>query len=278
MVRPASASAIAFATASIGGAEPRSAPVRPVRRSTARGTRPRGRTRVSSVATSPSPGESRTAPNSMISAPASAASPVVSRSTTARGPCAASQLASPARSTPSAAPRRRSGLTSNVDPALELAVLAQDHVHERGLAALGRALERGAELLRPLDELAVAAERLDDLIVARVAQQRRARAVPAVHAALRPHHLAPGGVVADDADDREAEAHGRVVLEAVQAEGAVAVDDHDAAPGVGELRGEREGHADAERAQRARVHPRALAAHRQDLRRGRDDVAAVADD
>ncbi len=79
-----------------------------------------------------------------------------------------------------------------------------------------------------LDELAVAAERLHHLVVAGVGELGRGEAIPAVDGALRPHHLAPGGVVADDADDRQLEAHGGVELEAVQAEGAVAVDDHDA--------------------------------------------------
>jgi len=129
----------------------------------------------------------------------------------------------------------------------------------------------------PLAVFAVTPERLDHLVVARVGEFRGGEPVPAVDGALRPHHLAPGGVVAQHADDRQPETHGGVVLEAVQTERAVAVDDHDALARMRDLRGERERHAHAERAERARVHPGALARHRQDLRGGRDDVTAVAD-
>jgi hypothetical protein len=73
------------------------------------------------------------------------------------------------------------------------------------------------------------------------------------------------------------EADRRVELHSVQSKGAIAVDDHDALVGIRELGGQGEGHADTQRSERARIHPATLALDRDDLRRGGDDVAAIAD-
>src|SRR5262249_31301799 len=198
---------MAPATSSMRGAPERSASASPVSARTERGTGPCGRSVRSSVVTALRPGSSSTAPSSIGSAAASSLSPVVSKSTTATGPCASSQGASALSSRPSSAyacsrapndpwsgdgpsirarkrsrhgGRRTTSLgcaslrdlrTSDVDSTLVVAVLPNDDVHQRGLAGRGGALERGPELLRALDELAVAAERLHHLVVARVVEE-----------------------------------------------------------------------------------------------------------
>src|SRR5262249_23868768 len=163
---------------------------------------------------------------------------------------------------------------SDVDAALVLLVLADLHVDQRRLSGGRGALERGADLLWTLAVLAVPAERLDDLVVAGGGELGGDQSVPAVDGALRSHHLAPRAVVAHHADDRQLEAHRGVVLEAVQPERAVAVDDDDALSRMRGMGGQRERHPDPQRAERARIHPGALAGHRDDLRSGRHDAAA----
>src|SRR5207249_12235219 len=58
---------------------------------------------------------------------------------------------------------------------------ADADVDERRLAGAECALERGADVLRPLDPLAVPAERLDPEVVAAGGEPARGRAVGAVH-------------------------------------------------------------------------------------------------
>ena len=64
-----------------------------------------------------------------------------------------------------------------------------------------RALERRPEIVRLLDVLAVAAERLDDLVVAREVERGTRPRGPRRRSDLAAADLRPGGVVADHADD-----------------------------------------------------------------------------
>src|SRR3954451_12300975 len=153
------------------------------------------------------------------------------------------------------------------------------HVDERQLAALAGALERRPDLLRLGDLLAVAAEHLRELAVADVRQLvADVAAVLAVLLDLAVADLVHVRVVADDADERQVEAHGRVEVEAGEAERAVAEQAHDLTVGIGLLGADAERHADADRPERARVHPQAGALRLDDAARERDDVAAVADE
>src|SRR5262245_2466209 len=95
-------------------------------------------------------------------------------------------------------PAVRSTPASDGDGVLAEVALADLDVHDRGLAATERALERGADVLRPLDPFAVAAERLHHLVVAAVRELARRRAVGPVHLLLAAQDLHPGGVVPDD--------------------------------------------------------------------------------
>ncbi len=100
--------------------------------------------------------------------------------------------------------------------AFVLLVAFENDVDQRGFLGGEGALERGLDLAGLLDQLTVPAHGRDNLVVARVVQVNRN--VLAIEGALRPHHLAPGSVVADDADDGQVEADGRVEFEAVEAE------------------------------------------------------------
>src|SRR5215208_3407427 len=77
----------------------------------------------------------------------------------------------------------------------------REHVHERRLFGLEGALQRGLQLAGLADQLAVAAERLDDLVVAQLRLQLRGHriAVEELHRVLLER---PDAVVAHDADDR----------------------------------------------------------------------------
>ena len=74
------------------------------------------------------------------------------------------------------------------------------------------------------------------------------------------------------------ETHERVEVEAVEAEGSVAVHHQHALARVDDARRHAEAGAHAKRPERARPHELRRPVHRQHLRREADDVAAVADD
>ena len=120
-------------------------------------------------------------------------------------------------------------------------------------------------------------QRFDDFVVAGAVQDRAVEPVPTHHGTLRSHHLTPCTVVANDTDDRKVEANSRVELETIEAERTVAVHDDDALVRVGELCRQRERHADAQRAERTRVHPCAATLHGDDLCRRCNNVAAIPD-
>src|SRR3954454_3250869 len=157
-------------------------------------------------------------------------------------------------------------------------VRVHPHVDQRRLAALAGALDRRADLARLGDLLAVAAEHLGELAVAGVRQLvADVAAALAVLLDLAVADLVHVRVVADDADERQVEAHGGVEVEAGEAERAVAEQAHDLTVGVGLLGADAERHADADRSERARIHPQAGALRLHDAAGERDDVAAVAD-
>src|SRR4051795_4305823 len=158
-------------------------------------------------------------------------------------------------------------------------VRVHPHVDERRLAALARALDRRPDLVRLGDLLAVAAEHLRELAVAHVRQLVADIApIRAVLLDLAVADLVHVRVVADDADERQVEAHRGVEVEAGEAERAVAEEAHDLTVGVGLLGADAERHADADRPERARVHPQAGALRLHDAAGEGDDVAAVADE
>src|SRR3954449_1535190 len=158
-------------------------------------------------------------------------------------------------------------------------VRVHPHVDQRRLAALAGALDRGPDLARLGDLLAVAAEHLGELAVADV-RQLVADVAPrlAVLLDLAVADLVHVRVVADDADERQVEADRRVEVEAREAERAVTEEGEDLAVGVGLLGADAERDADADGPERARIHPQAGALRLDDAARERDDVAAVADE
>src|SRR4051794_4881058 len=115
----------------------------------------------------------------------------------------------------------------------------REHVHERRATAVReRAIERTAQLAGGAHELALAAERLHHLVVARLWPQlgRDRVAVEELHRMLLER---PDAVVAHDSDHVDAVPRERVELHPREAEGAIAEQQHDLALGMGELGGER---------------------------------------
>src|SRR3954451_13571317 len=158
-------------------------------------------------------------------------------------------------------------------------VRVHPHVDQRRLATLAGALDRRSDVLRLADLLAVAAEHLCELVVLDVGELvADVAAIRAVLLDLAVADLVHVRVVADDPDERQVEAHGRVEVEAGEAERAVAEQAHDLTVGVGLLGADAERHADADRPERARVHPQAGALRLHHAAKERDDVAAVADE
>src|SRR5881396_2982237 len=133
-------------------------------------------------------------------------------------------------------------------------------VDDRGLARGPGPLERRPDLVGLLDELAVSAEILRDLVVARVAE---------VAPRLAPLRVGrPAAVVADDDDDGNPVADRRVDLHRVEPVRAVAVQNQHLRVGAGDLRAdaEREPHAHAPEGTGVQPVPR---------REGRDRLAPV---
>src|SRR3954463_16286001 len=104
------------------------------------------------------------------------------------------------------------------------------HVEQRRLAALAGALDRGPDVLRLADLLAVAAQHPGELVVADVGELvADVAAVGAVLLDLAVADLVHVRVVADDADERQVEPHRGVEVEPGEAERAVAEQAHDLA-------------------------------------------------
>src|SRR2546427_9250340 len=112
-------------------------------------------------------------------------------------------------------------------------------------SARERPRECSTDLGRLPDEHATSAERLRQQVEACVWERRRHGAPLAVERELRVTDLSPAAVVADDARERQAEAHRRLELHPVQPQGTVAGDQQDSPFRMEELRGERERRADA---------------------------------
>src|SRR5262245_60795419 len=151
-------------------------------------------------------------------------------------------------------------------------------VDQRRQAALAGPLECRADVGGVTDLLAVTTQHLRELAVPDVAERvADPAAVRAVLLDLAVPDLVHRRVVADDADERQVEAHQRLEVETGQREGAVTEERDDLLVRAGVLGGHHERHADAECPEWTRVHPvpRRLRLH--DLAGERDDVAAVAD-
>src|SRR3954465_12080554 len=150
-------------------------------------------------------------------------------------------------------------------------------VDQRRLAGLERPLHGAAELRGLAHELAVAAERLDDLVVARLRPQVGGHRV-SVEELHRVLLEPPDPVVAHHADDVDAVARERVELHPGEPEGPVARQQAALLVGPGELRGQRVAGPGAQAPVRARVQPAAGRVGVDDAAGVRDEVPAVADD
>src|SRR5688500_9916361 len=129
-------------------------------------------------------------------------------------------------------------------------------VDERGQPRLPGALQRGCDVGRIAHFFAVSAEHLRELVVLHLAERvAHPAAVLTVLLDLPVADLVHRRVVADDPDEREVEADHRLEVPAREAEGAVAEEADDLLVRPRVLGRHRERDADAERAQRARVHP-----------------------
>ena len=122
------------------------------------------------------------------------------------------------------------------------------------------------------------AEHLGELVVGDVAQHVADIApLLAVFHDLAAADLVHRRIVADDAQERQVEAHAGLEIPAGKRERAVAEIAQHLLLGMDELRRHGEGDADAKGAERPRVHPMAGRARLDGLGRDGDDVAAVAD-
>src|SRR5215213_6875539 len=151
-----------------------------------------------------------------------------------------------------------------------------EDVHERRLAARKGPLQSGTQLVWPLYELAVSAQRPDHLVIAQPRLQVGGHGV-AVEELHRVFLERPDAVVAHHADDGDAVTDERVELEAREAEGAVAEQQADLALRVRDLGGKRRARAGAEAAIGARVHPATGLVGLDHASGERDEVAPVAD-
>src|SRR4029077_351402 len=106
-----------------------------------------------------------------------------------------------------------------------------EHVDQGGEAGGESALQRGSDVLGSLDQLAVAAERLYDLVVARSGAQlgRDGVSVEELHRVLLER---PDAVVAHHADSVDPVARERVELHAGKSERTIAEQQYDLAVGV----------------------------------------------
>src|SRR5260221_738500 len=141
---------------------------------------------------------------------------------------------------------------------------------------LGCAFKSRRDLLRPLDQLAIPAERLDDLVVA--------GARPQVGGDRGPQHLehgvllsGPDPVVADYADDRHPVPDQAVELHAAEAERPVAAQQHNLAVGVRQLGGQRVAGTRAQAAEGSGVDELAGSGALEEAAGEAHEVAAVAD-
>ena len=136
----------------------------------------------------------------------------------------------------------------------------------------GRPYVRG-----PLDKLAVAAERLDHLVVAGAVPEV-GRHADTQHALHRMFLERPDAVVAHHADDRDAVPDHGVELHRRKPKGAIARKQDHLPVGTRELRRHRVARAGAEASERTRVDPQPRFLALDEPARERDEVAAVADD
>src|ERR1700728_1961572 len=166
-------------------------------------------------------------------------------------------------------------------PRRVLARVHPDVDDRRALEAMhrfARPPERRGDLRRVAHFFTVAAEHLGELAERHVAEQvADVAALLAVLGELPVADLVHGGVVADHCDVGHAKTVGGLHVERRHAERAVAVVAQHLFFGMGEPGGDRKAGADAERAERARIHPLSRAARPHGLRGDRYHVAAVAD-
>ena len=144
-----------------------------------------------------------------------------------------------------------------------------------GQAGCKGAFEGRANVLRPFDQFAMAAQGFDHFIVANAGREFGGGGV-ADDCALRVFDLAPGSVVANDGDDGQFLAHHALKLHAVEAKRAVAVQDQHPFAGASNLCGHGEACAGAQAAHRAGIEPVARLIDVDDSASVADDIAAIA--
>ena len=138
-------------------------------------------------------------------------------------------------------------------------------VDHRGLPDGECASERGTEMLRPLDMLAMAVHRLEHSVVALAGQH-----VEGIGPAFQERHFietwTPRAVVPDDHDDRKAVAASRFDVKPAYTDAAVSDDQDHLLSGTGELRPDRHAHAMTDRSEQAGVENLSRKARAEDLR------------
>ena len=115
--------------------------------------------------------------------------------------------------------------------------------------------QRGSDLAGIGDVYPLPAQGLHHAVVARIGQRGADGALRAEERELRVADLSPAAVIAHDHRHGQPEAHGRLQLHAVQAEGAVAGDEEHAVGGAQQLSGDGEGRPHPEAAEAARIQP-----------------------
>src|SRR5579863_2171220 len=144
-----------------------------------------------------------------------------------------------------------------------------DDVDHGGFSRGRGAFERGADVLRLVDVLAVSAEDLSHLVIAAEAE---------VAAGAHTAEGRPAAVVVDDGQHRDVVAHHGVDFHAVHAERAVAAKNDDLRVGLGDLRAHSERDGDAHAAVGAGVDRVAGGKDGDRLAREVEDLVTVGDD
>src|SRR5919204_2160411 len=145
-------------------------------------------------------------------------------------------------------------------------------------SGLDGALQRRTDLRRLRHLLAMSAERLHHLVVARRRKLGRRALLGAEELHLWQPDLPPRGIISDDHHHRQPEPERGVEVHPVESERSVALDDEERSIRIQQLRRDSEGRAHSETPERPRIEPAARLAQRDHLRGDGDPVASVGDE
>src|SRR5947207_5370216 len=151
----------------------------------------------------------------------------------------------------------------------------EDDVHAGDRSRCQRAFQRRPDLRRLGHVLAVSTQRFHDLVVAGRSELRRRRLLRPEQLYLWKPDLAPGGVVSDHHHHGQLEAERGLVVHAIEAEGAVALDHEHRPVRMQELRGDGERRAHPEAPQRPWVEPAPGLSQADHLGRDRHPVPSI---